>query len=125
MARGLGLLAPVRAVGKQRLSVHEERRRVRKVAAQLVEDGEAMGVNVAPVVHTAFMQPSSARQRLPTVAGAKNDDGSRHLREGEEVGLVLGDYATAVRVGGVVWTQDFNFEKLPNVEYFPKSGGKS
>jgi hypothetical protein len=37
------------------------------------------------------MQPSGARQRLPTVARAKCDDGARHFREGEEVGLVLGD----------------------------------
>ena len=31
-------------------------------------------------------------------------------------------YATAVRVGGVVWTQDEDFDGLPTVAYFPKPG---
>ena len=30
-------------------------------------------------------------------------------------------YATAMRVGGMVWTQDDDFEGLPDVAYFPKS----
>jgi predicted nucleic acid-binding protein len=34
-------------------------------------------------------------------------------------------YATALRVGGVVWTQDDDFEGLSDVEYFRKSGGKA
>lgn len=29
-------------------------------------------------------------------------------------------YATARRVGGVVWTQDEDFDRLPDVHYFPK-----
>ena len=29
-------------------------------------------------------------------------------------------YATAQAVGGVVWTQDDDFDGLPNVEYFPR-----
>jgi predicted nucleic acid-binding protein len=42
---------------------------------------------------------------------------------GMEHKLPLADsmvYATAQRVGGVVWTQDNDFESLPDVEYFPK-----
>jgi predicted nucleic acid-binding protein len=31
-------------------------------------------------------------------------------------------YATARLVGGVVWTQDADFERLPDVQYFPKAG---
>ena len=38
VARRVGLLAPVQAVGKERLPVHEEGRRAGKVATQLVED---------------------------------------------------------------------------------------
>jgi predicted nucleic acid-binding protein len=30
-------------------------------------------------------------------------------------------YATARSVGGVVWTQDADFESLPDVQYFPKA----
>ena len=31
-------------------------------------------------------------------------------------------YATARAVGGVVWTQDQDFDGLPDVQYFPKPG---
>jgi hypothetical protein len=68
-------LAPVRAMDKQRLPVHEDERRVREVATQPVEDREAVGVDVAPGVHSASMQPR----------------GSRRLRAGEDVDLVLSD----------------------------------
>lgn len=34
-------------------------------------------------------------------------------------------YATAQRVGSVVWTQNNNVECLADVEYFLKSGGAS
>lgn len=30
-------------------------------------------------------------------------------------------YATARLVGGIVWTQDADFDGLPGVEFFPKS----
>src|SRR5690606_41900927 len=91
VARRVGLLTPVQAVGKERLAVHEEGSRAGKVAAQLVEDGESVGVDVTPVVQLASMQPRGARQRLPTVARAEDRDGVRRWREGEEVGLVFGD----------------------------------
>lgn len=32
-------------------------------------------------------------------------------------------YATAQSVGGVVWTQDDDFDGLPDVAYFARSGG--
>ncbi len=34
-------------------------------------------------------------------------------------------YATAQAEGGVVWTQDEDFDGLPGVEYYPKPAGKS
>ena len=87
----VGFLAPVHTVGEQRLSVHEEGRRAREVGAQLVEDGEAVGVEVAPIEQLASVQPIGARQCVPAVAGAEDHDGSGHRRKGQEVGLVLGD----------------------------------
>jgi multidrug resistance protein len=90
----VGLLAPVQAVGKERRTVHEEGRRAGEATTQLVEDGESVGVDVAPVVQLASMQPLGARQRFPTVACAEDDDGVRRWREGEEVGFVLGDEDT-------------------------------
>jgi predicted nucleic acid-binding protein len=44
-------------------------------------------------------------------------------RLGVEHKLPLADsivYATARAVGGVVWTQDDDFERLADVQYFPK-----
>jgi toxin FitB len=41
-----------------------------------------------------------------------------------ELKLPLADsvvYATARQVGGVVWTQDSDFDGLPDVSYFPKA----
>ena len=48
-------------------------------------------------------------------------------KAGLEHQLPLADsivYATAQSIGGVVWTQDDDFDGLPGVEYFPKSAGK-
>jgi len=47
---------------------------------------------------------------------------------GVELKLPLADsivYATAQRVGGVVWTQDDDFDGLPDVEYFSRASSKS
>lgn len=49
-------------------------------------------------------------------------------KAGVEHKLPLADsivYATAQAVGGVVWTQDEDFDGLPGVEYYPKPAGKS
>lgn len=49
-------------------------------------------------------------------------------KSGIERKLPLADsivYATAQRVGAVVWTQDDDFDGLPGVEYFRKDGGKA
>ncbi|HET7622024.1 MAG TPA: type II toxin-antitoxin system VapC family toxin [Gemmatimonadaceae bacterium] len=49
-------------------------------------------------------------------------------KAGVEHKLPLADsvvYATAQAVGGVVWTQDEDFDGLPGVEYFPKQAGNS
>ncbi|AVP98350.1 hypothetical protein C7S18_14645 [Ahniella affigens] len=45
VACGAWLLAPERAVGYWPLAIHEERCRVRKMAAELVEDGKAVSAS--------------------------------------------------------------------------------
>lgn len=48
-------------------------------------------------------------------------------KTGMEHQLPLADsivYATALALGGIVWTQDADFEGLPHVEYFPKATRK-
>jgi hypothetical protein len=46
-------------VGEQGVAVHQEGLRLREVRTQLVEDGEAVGVDVAPIVRRALLQPPS------------------------------------------------------------------
>ena len=72
-------------------AVHQKGFDVGEAGAQLGEDGEAVGVDVAPVVDGAVLQPLGAGERLPAVAGAEDHDGLVDAGEGEEVGLVLGD----------------------------------
>ena len=69
----------------------------------------------------ALMQQGTVIDLDATLALAAATLGAAHK-------LPLADstvYATALRVGGVVWTQDDDFEGLPDVEYFPKAASKS
>ena len=61
------------------------------MATQLVQDAEAMGIDVTPVIHRAVLQPMAARQCIPAVTGTKDNDGITNVRERQKVGLVLGD----------------------------------
>jgi toxin FitB len=66
----------------------------------------------------ALMQQGTVLELDATLALAAAKLGVEHK-------LPLADsivYATAQRVGGTVWTQDNDFEGLPEVEYFPKAG---
>src|SRR5690554_413441 len=62
-----------------------------KAPAQLVEDGEAMGVDVAPVIQLAELQPVASLQLLEAVPGTEQDHRASGRGEGEEVDLVFGD----------------------------------
>jgi predicted nucleic acid-binding protein len=69
----------------------------------------------------ALMQQGTVVELDATLALAAATLGVEHK-------LPLADrrvYATAQRVGGVVWTQDNDFEGLADVEYFPKAAGRS
>jgi predicted nucleic acid-binding protein len=64
----------------------------------------------------ALMQQGTVVDLDATLAIAAASAGVAHK-------LPLADsivYATAQAVGGVVWTQDDDFEGLPDVEYFPR-----
>jgi predicted nucleic acid-binding protein len=78
----------------------------------LRQRGESDALQVA-----ALMQQGTVIDLDVTLALAAAKLGVEHK-------LPLADsivYATARRVGGVVWTQDNDFESLPDVEYFPKA----
>lgn len=86
---GFGL--PVFAVGEEGFSVHEEGCSVGEVFAELVEDSEAVGVDVAPVAEFAGLEPVDAGEVPEAVACAEDDHRSRDRGEGEEVDFVFGD----------------------------------
>ena len=68
---------------------------------------------------TALMQQGSVVELDSPLALAA-------AKVGVERKLPLADsivYATAQFVGGVVWTQDGDFDGLPDVRFFPKAGG--
>lgn len=68
----------------------------------------------------ALMQQGSVVELDAALALASAKAGVQHK-------LPLADsivYATAQALGGVVWTQDEDFDGLPDVEYFPKPAGK-
>lgn len=68
----------------------------------------------------ALMQQGTVFDLDATLAIAAASAGVAHK-------LPLADsivYATAQAAGAVVWTQDDDFEGLPDVEYFPRPGGK-
>ncbi len=46
---------------------------MRQVGAQLIEDGEAVGVEIAPVMDFPLAQPGGFGQGVETVAGAEDD----------------------------------------------------
>lgn len=67
----------------------------------------------------ALMQQGTVVDLDATLAVAAASIGVAHK-------LPLADsivYATAQSVGGVVWTQDEDFDGLPNVKYFPRASG--
>jgi predicted nucleic acid-binding protein len=69
----------------------------------------------------ALMQQGTVVELDATLALAAAKLGLEHK-------LPLADsivYATAQSIGAVVWTQDSDFEGLPDVEYFPKAGSAS
>ena len=69
----------------------------------------------------ALMQQGSVVDLDATLALSAATLGAAHK-------LPLADsivYATAMRVRGVVWTQDEDFDGLPDVAYFPKPPRKS
>src|SRR3569832_1285773 len=92
MHLGIRLLCPMGLVRQQGFAVHKDRGYMREVGAQLVQDGETVGVDISPVVDGAIVQPTAARQRLPAaIAGPKDHEGLPYLRESQKVGFVLGD----------------------------------
>src|SRR3569832_2469273 len=119
MHHGIRLLSPMGLVRQQGFAVHKERGYMREVGAQLVQDGETVGVDISPVVDGAIVQPTAARQRLPAaIAGPKDHDGLPYLRESQKVGFVLGDeYAPNGRCEATKTNDNQKNNKTNNTTY--------
>lgn len=66
-----------------------------------------------------------ALMRQGTVVDLDGELALTAAKAGVDHKLPLADsivYATALRTGSVVWTQDEDFANLADVEYFPKAG---
>jgi hypothetical protein len=72
---GFGFLGPVRLVGQQHRAIHQHGAGVGVPAAQLVEDGEAVGVDISPVGQVLVGEPGQLVQSRQGVATAEDDDG--------------------------------------------------
>ena len=57
----------------------------------MIENGEAVGVDITPVKHLTTIKPDGSRQHLETVSGAENNQAVRHRWEGQIIDLIFGD----------------------------------
>jgi hypothetical protein len=87
---------PKRLMSEQRFAVHQQRMRVREQHPQAVQNMETVGVDVAPIVQRATVQPAHFRQAVEAVAQTENHqtaaeyalyDDLRHNRLGDRVRL--------------------------------------
>src|SRR5262249_58942000 len=87
---------PLTLVGQEGGPVHEQRSGVRYAVTQPVEDGEAVGVDVAPVVQPAIGQPVERLDGGHRVPTAEERDRVRYGRERQVRDLVLDDVHLSV-----------------------------
>ncbi len=71
----------------QGIYIHEQRSDMREVSAKLVEDGKAVGVNIAPIMDGLGVQPGGAMQGAEAIAGAEDEQAALNRGEGQEVQL--------------------------------------
>ena len=75
---------PQRLERHEGVPVHQERLRMIEVPTQRVEDGEVVGVDVAPVVQAANSEPACPAERLEAVARAEDHHALPHTRKREK-----------------------------------------
>ena len=83
--------APQRLESHEGAPVHQKRLPVVETGTQRVADGEAVGVDVAPVVQAALPEQERPAESLEAVTRAEDHHALLHGRKGEKVDLVLGD----------------------------------
>ncbi len=91
--------APLGAVREQGCFIHEKAFQVRQVAAGAAQDGEAVRIEVAPVVAARGVQPGQRGEGVHGVAQPHDDEAVRERLEGEAGLQVFDDVHVARRDG--------------------------
>ena len=91
-----GFETPLRTVSEQRRPIHEQGLRFREVRAKAVENGKAVGIDIAPVDEMSSTKPRGDCQPLDRIAATENHHAVVGHREGEARDFVL-DYKDAAR----------------------------
>jgi hypothetical protein len=74
---------------------------VRKVLAEAAQDGEAMRVEVTPIVEGLVCDPCEGSEQVDSVATSEDGEHVRSLRQCKEVDFVFGDDDVGARRGVV------------------------
>jgi len=72
---------------------------VRKVLTEAAQDGEAMRVEIAPIVQGLVCDPWEGSEQVDGVAASEDGEHVRTMRECKEVDFVFGDDHVAARRG--------------------------
>jgi len=83
--------APLVPMSEERRPIHEQRPGAGEQRAQPVEDSKAVRIDVAPVGDGAAVEPPCRREAVDAIAAAEDRKAARHLGQGKERHLVLGD----------------------------------
>src|SRR5215468_9083534 len=84
------LLHPERTVRQQRLAIHQKRAHVWEAGPQAIQDGEAVRIDVAPIVDVPLRHPRSRVQEAGSIPHSEYDDGLLELGKRQAVHLVFG-----------------------------------
>ena len=78
-------------MGQQGGVIHQQRLGMGQVGSQLVQNGEAVRIEVTPVVHATRLQPRGTGQDFKTIPCAKNDQAVRDRGKRQKIDFIFGD----------------------------------
>ena len=64
---------------------------MRETCSQLIKNSKAVGIDVAPIVNSASVQPLALRQLFESVPRAEDDNAVLQIWKSEKVDLVFGN----------------------------------
>lgn len=84
-------MAPLRAKRQRDSAVYQQRLDVGKLPPQLIQDSEAVRIDINSVIQRAFAQPIRLRQRFETIPAANNNQTVRACRKRQKIDFNFGD----------------------------------